>query len=174
MLVSKFSLFQTFVYSSLLSVVAVTETWLSEITFNKEILPNGYSVFRKDCASCGSGVLVAVACRLSTILSLELFLHSHIIIYVVYVPPASCENYWLSLLDYFYGLFSSGIPTFVVGDFNHPLATALCFFQGSSLLCDLVCFLLAFQPLLLVILIIQISTGQCFLLLPRSPLFSVT
>ena len=129
--------------------MAVTETWLSGSIFNKEILPSGFSIFRKDCASCEGGVLVAVACHLSAclrpspakleVLSLELLLHSSIVIYVVYVPPASCENYWLSLLDCSYSLFSSGIPTFVVGDFNHP---------------DI--------------------NSQCSLLLPRSPLFSVT
>ena len=65
-----------------------------------------------------------------------------------YVPPASCENYWLSLLAYLRKLFSSNIPTFVLGDFNCPdinwpmLSPSS---KVSSLLCDLLFDLHLFQ-----------------------------
>ena len=50
-------------------------------------------------------------------------------------------NYWLSLLAHFRSLFSSNIPTFVLGDFNcpninWPMLSA--FSKVSSLLCVLI------------------------------------
>ena len=38
----------------------MTETWLSELVFDKEILPSHYAIYRKDRGSRGGGVLVAV------------------------------------------------------------------------------------------------------------------
>ena len=75
------------------------------------------------------------------VLSIQLLLCPCINICAVYVPPASCENYWLSLLAYFRKLFSSNIPTFVLGDFNcpdinWPMLSASS--KVSSLLCDLI------------------------------------
>jgi len=41
-------------------VICVTETWLSELVFDKEILPSHYAIYRKDRAqgSRGGGVLL--------------------------------------------------------------------------------------------------------------------
>jgi len=57
---SKLADFQSFVYTSQLKVICVTETWLSELVFDKEILPSHYAIYCKDRGSCGGGVLVAV------------------------------------------------------------------------------------------------------------------
>ena len=41
--------FQELIYTSDYNVVRVTETWSITNTWNKEILPNGFSAYRKDC-----------------------------------------------------------------------------------------------------------------------------
>ena len=44
----------------------VTETWLSDFIFDHEILPCGYSLYRKDKSSRGGGVLIAVSDLISS------------------------------------------------------------------------------------------------------------
>ena len=139
-------------YSSLPSVVAVTETWLSGSFFDNEILPTGYSIFRKDHPSHGGGVLLAVASHIPSsfiysqfdpdILTIKLLSPSPVIHCVVYIPPLSSDTLWSSLLDYLRCLFTSScLPVVVLGDFNcpdidWPLLSASSSF--SNLLCDLV------------------------------------
>ena len=60
-LTNKFDFLWSLVYSSRPSVPAVAETWLSDLYFNSEILPSGYSILWKDCPSRGGGVLVATS-----------------------------------------------------------------------------------------------------------------
>ena len=95
-------------YSSLLSLVFVTETWLSGSFFDNEILPTGYSIFRKDRHSQGGGVLIAVASHILSsfiysqsypdILIVKLLSPSPVILCVVYIPPLSLilrgHHYW--------------------------------------------------------------------------------
>ena len=47
-IVNKMDLFQNYVYSNSPDIIAVTETWLSEKIFDNEILPNNYTIIRKD------------------------------------------------------------------------------------------------------------------------------
>ena len=49
-----------FVCSSDFDVLCLTETWLSESPYNSEIIPLGFTMYRKDRATRGGGVLVAV------------------------------------------------------------------------------------------------------------------
>ena len=65
-LVSKLSLFQSFVYSHLPSICVITETWLTANIYDNEIIPTGYSIFRCDRASRGGGVLIAVDSNLTS------------------------------------------------------------------------------------------------------------
>ena len=139
-------------YSSLLSLVFVTETWLSGSFFDNEILPTGYSIFRKDCHSQGGGVLIVVASHILSsfiysrsypdILTVKLLSPSPVILCVVYIPPLSSDTSWSSLLDYLCCIFTSScLPAVVLGDFNcqdidWPLLSASSSF--SNLLCDLV------------------------------------
>ena len=124
---------------------------MSEFIFDKEILPSGYSIWRKDRTSRGGGVLAATACHLSAhllsspsdleVLTLQLFSHNPIVICVVYISPSSTETYWISLLDYLRSLIHSDAPTFIVGDFNCPdidwqMLSASS--RISSLLCEFV------------------------------------
>ena len=53
--------FQTFIYSSNFHIIALTETWLSSYIFDKEILPNGYAIYRSDRETRGGGVLVCTS-----------------------------------------------------------------------------------------------------------------
>ena len=67
-LVNKLSNFQSYVYSTPFNVYCITETWLSDFVFDCEILPCGYTFYRKDRASHGGGVLIAVNDLLSSTL----------------------------------------------------------------------------------------------------------
>ena len=139
-------------YSSRPSVLAVAETWLSDLYFNNEILPSGYSILRKDHPSQGGRVLIATAfhipsCSLYSqsdpvILTIKLYLPSPVIFCVIYIPPSSSDSSWSSMLDYLTHLFTSvDLHVVVVGDFNSPdiywplLSASSSFF---SQLCDLV------------------------------------
>ena len=63
-LVNKLSKFQSFVYP--IDVYCITESRLSDSIFDNEILPSGYSIFRKDRDSRGGGILIAVADSIPT------------------------------------------------------------------------------------------------------------
>ena len=39
-------------------MICITETWLSELVFDKEILPSHYAIYCKDRGSHGGGVLL--------------------------------------------------------------------------------------------------------------------
>ena len=57
---NKLSNFQSFVYSSLFKLIAITETWLTDSIYNNELLPSGFDVYCKDRNNRGGGVLLAV------------------------------------------------------------------------------------------------------------------
>ena len=59
-LVNKLTSFQSFVYSSKFNIFAITETWLSSSVFDNEILPSGFTIFRRDHGSRGGGVMLAI------------------------------------------------------------------------------------------------------------------
>ena len=48
------------------SLIAITETWLNNGVLDGEILPNNYTIYRRDRASRGGGVLLAVNNNLSS------------------------------------------------------------------------------------------------------------
>ena len=55
-------------YMLLISKLAISlfETWLSETITDLEILPQGYSLYRKDRGSHGGGVMLAISNTLAT------------------------------------------------------------------------------------------------------------
>ena len=58
---SNLSMFQELVYSENFDIITVTEAWLNDTISNKEILPIGYHIARRDRMSekRGGGVLMA-------------------------------------------------------------------------------------------------------------------
>jgi len=52
---------QGFIYGTSIDIIAITETWLSSDYWDNEILPKGYTIFRKDRNSHGGGILLAVS-----------------------------------------------------------------------------------------------------------------
>ena len=54
--------FQEMIYSEMLDIMFVTETWLNSDISSKEILPHGYNIYRTDRSleQTGGGVLVAI------------------------------------------------------------------------------------------------------------------
>jgi len=57
---NKFDQFQSLVYTKNFDIICVTETWLNNTVFNNEILPTSYTIYRKDRANRGGGVLIAI------------------------------------------------------------------------------------------------------------------
>jgi len=51
--------FHSVVYTGKFDIVTVSETWLEDTLFDHEILPTGYTIFRKDRVNRrGGGVLL--------------------------------------------------------------------------------------------------------------------
>ena len=46
--------------SSSIDVLIITETWLNGSVFNNEILPDNYTIYRRDRDSRGGGVFLAI------------------------------------------------------------------------------------------------------------------
>ena len=67
--------FQSYIYSTDFSLIAITETWLSNNILDGEVLPTNYTIYRNDRVSRGGGVLLAVKHDLP---SVQLLLSSEI------------------------------------------------------------------------------------------------
>lgn len=97
-------------YSNNFSILSFTETWLSDYIYNKEIIPSGYSILRKDRNGRSGGVMVAVKdsipCKqlLSPsnleVITIKLNLTKPVILCSVYCTPSSTSDYQHSLIDY--------------------------------------------------------------------------
>ena len=108
----------------------MTETWLTDLYFDGEILPSGFNIFRKDRSGRGGGVLLAVSDTLSAsllsspshleVLSVKLDLKQPVLVSVVYVPPSANISTLNCLLSYLGSLSSSSECVIVLGDFNCP------------------------------------------------------
>ena len=150
-IVNKLSNFQGMVYSSSLSAVVVTETWLSEfiynsmfiynkeiriVIYNKKILPSGYSIFVEVVVFfvlfmevVSLLLLLVISPPVSSLLQLNLnfyqlnYFCSPTLTFVLFMSllASSCENYWLFLLAYFCNLLSSDILISVGKCFLLPL-----------------------------------------------------
>ena len=57
---NKLSNFQSFVYSNPFEIYCITETWLSNLVYDHEIITSKCNIYRKDRKSRGGGVLVAI------------------------------------------------------------------------------------------------------------------
>jgi len=107
-------------------VICTTETWLSELVFDKEILPSHYAIYHKDRGSCGGRVLVAVDESIPHSLIIDsppnlefivvqLRLTYPIVLCTVYIPPNSSDLFE-TLIPFLTDIVSSNTPCFIVPD----------------------------------------------------------
>ena len=124
-------LFQSFVYASDFQIIGLSETWLHEAIADLEILPQGYTMFRKDRGSRGGGVMLAISDNLPSKQipsprNLEVvnvsasFNDSDVIFCMVYAPPNATADYHKDLSDYLATTTTLSNPVFILGDFNLP------------------------------------------------------
>ena len=128
--------FQEMIYSEMLHIMFVTETWLNSDISSKEILPHGYNIYRTDrsLGQTGGGVLVAIkhgvfinCSQLTSIatsnleaVAIQCILPNHEkwLLVCCYRPPVSKDMSDLrSLAD---NLFPSYDKIIIAGDFNLP------------------------------------------------------
>ena len=123
---NKLSYFQSFVYASNFQII---ETWLSETITDLEILPQGYSLYRKDRGSCGGGVMLAISNTLPSkralsppdleVVSVSILLGNiEITCCAVYAPPNATSEYHRNLVDYLTTIAALSTPILLLGDFN--------------------------------------------------------
>lgn len=111
-------------------ILCLVETWLSDSIFNNEILPKGYTLYRKDRSHRGGGVLIAVSTLIPSyllptpeeleVISVVLQLQQDITLCTIYIPPGSQLRYIEVLCSYITSLSSSASTLVIVGDFNQP------------------------------------------------------
>lgn len=147
-LVNKLTQFQSFIYSSTYDLICITESWLTNMIYNSEILPNDFTIFRKDRKTRGGGVLVAVKDSIPVqslptpedleVVAVNLFYKEVITMITVYIPPSSDLSYLQSLFHYLSVTIQSSKQVILLGDFNFPdiVWSAL---DSSSLGSDLFC-----------------------------------
>ena len=133
---NKLQAFHAMIYSARIDIIALTETWLDCTVLDHEILPRGYSVFRRDRPyRTGGGVLLA--CRDDLVCTRRSDLEvngceliwcemsstsgSRFLFGVFYRPPNTKTDY-LGLVAESFNLISRlNIQNiFLVGDFNLP------------------------------------------------------
>lgn len=129
-LVSKLLSLNSYVYLSKFEIYCLVETWLNDSIFNNEVIPSGYSLYRKDRSSRGGGVLVAVSDSIPSsacsspveleVVTVVLQLQQEITLCTVYVPPDAPLVYVQSLCSYLISLSNTAKALVVVGDFNFP------------------------------------------------------
>ena len=128
--------FQQLVYSSLPSLVVVTETWLNDYIEDSEILPNGYNIFRLDRSggSRGGGLLLAAREDLSCSIKPDLRSGGEIMVcdlkipgvhkiavVAAYRPPDDSSSFIPFLSSTLSKVESAGYThTLLLGDFNFP------------------------------------------------------
>jgi Reverse transcriptase (RNA-dependent DNA polymerase) len=133
-LMSKLSQFRCNVQVHDVDIIAVTETWLDSSVFDSELFDCNYIVFRRDRATRGGGIMIAIRnnlvydCKRLNIMETInedlwvefMYKRSFFIICVVYFPPnsdsSSIELFFDNLLANSNYLFGKNIVIF--GDFN--------------------------------------------------------
>ena len=126
-IVNKLRCFQSFIYAHDFSFIVLTETWLHDYIYNNELLPTGFTIFRKDRSSKGGGVMVAVKSILKStqltapenleVVTVTVCAHRSLTICAVYIPPNSTSDYIQDLYLYLSTLTSTA-NVILLGDFN--------------------------------------------------------
>ena len=126
--------FQAIVYTRKIDIVIVSETWLDNTVPDYEILPNGYTIFRKDrIGPRGGGVLLAFKSQIMAWRRYDLeancelvwceFLSSlgqKILFGVYYRPTNTGVEYFQCLRDSLATIDDKFDKIFLAGDFNLP------------------------------------------------------
>ena len=129
-IVNKLKDFQSLVYTKSFDIIGISETWLTDNIYDNEILPTGYTIFRKDRPSRGGGVLLAVnntiPCQLISspsnleVVCIKLNLSHPITCCVLYNPPNLLSEYCDNLLNFISNISNSSDRLILLGDFNLP------------------------------------------------------
>ena len=149
-IVNKLRCFQSFIYAHDYSFIALTETWLHDHIYNNELLPTGYTIYRKDRSSKGGGVMLAVKSALKStqlpapdnleVVTISVQAHCSLTICAVYTPPNSKNDYIQGLYLYLSTLISSA-NVILLGDFNAPDVNWDTFISTNTIsdhLCDFI------------------------------------
>ena len=127
--------FQALVYSRQLDVVIVTETWLTPDILDKEILPSGFNLYRRDRPGTkrGGGVLVAIKTAIKSNRRDDLELNCEFVACEIYPskcmkvavcgfyrPPSTKFEYLQEFNKLLHVLNQESCPLVICGDFNFP------------------------------------------------------
>lgn len=132
---TKLSCFQDIAYMNNLDVLVLVETWLTNYICDKEILPVGYNIIRRDrrVEKRGGGVLLAVKETIKTetfnfdsdvleLVSVVIMSPcSKVLVAVCYRPPNSSNDFVCELNRFLKLVSESQFKDVVlIGDFNYP------------------------------------------------------
>jgi hypothetical protein len=133
--------FQDLVYVEELDLIFVTESWLNDNFSDKEILPKGYNIVRKDRSANQRGGGVFIALRVDVpftritagrngpnwsdrleIVAIELDMSTceKCLACVCYRPPSCDSHEWLALFTAFLETTTNYEKVLITGDFNFP------------------------------------------------------
>ena len=120
------SIFNSFAFASTFKIFAITETWLSDHIFDREILPANFIVYRKDRTSRGGGVMLAIDLSIPSkiisspneieVIVVQIFTNNPITLCLVYNPPNSTTAYQQNLLNFLTTIMLSNDNVIILGD----------------------------------------------------------
>ena len=119
------SQFQSFVYASDFQIIGLSETWLSDNITDLEILPQAYSLYRKDRESRGGGVMLAISNKLSSrqtpspqnleVVTVSILLSKMVVTCcIIYAPPNATVEYHRDLTNYLTTIITLSNPVVIL------------------------------------------------------------
>jgi hypothetical protein len=124
------SFIQSLVYSKFFDLLCITETWLASDIADNEILPNGFTIYRRDRSSHGGGVLIAISNSLLSrlleialdveLIAIQILLPITTTVACIYIPPLSSVASITAIVNCINKLSSTSLNSIIMGDFNHP------------------------------------------------------
>ena len=132
---NKIPYFQSIVYAKCYDLFCLTETWLSPEIYDKEILPEHYTIYRHDRNLHGGGVLLAISNNINSrklktayddieVVAAEVTLPQNEAILIIgcYLPPNSSTPTVAFLIQSISELITCYPSNYciILGDVNHP------------------------------------------------------
>ena len=109
--------------------MCITETWLTNVISDPEIIPSNYTIYRNDRNTRGGGVLIAISNSIPSklynihntveLITIELIINPPTILCCLYIPPNSSQDYYDDTLHYFRSL-PTNMDLIILGDLNSP------------------------------------------------------